>query len=44
VTDAGLKHLEGLTRLETLLFAKSKVTDDGARALAQKLPKLKFGE
>ena len=33
VTDAGLEHLKGLTRLETLLLYDTKVTDAGLKHL-----------
>jgi hypothetical protein len=33
-----------LTELEVLLIGKSKVTEEGARALQKELPRLRFSE
>ena len=38
VTDAGLEHLEGLTRLRTLVVGGCYVTRNGAQKLEQALP------
>jgi hypothetical protein len=38
VTDAGLEHLQGLTRLPNLRLRGTKVTDKGVRALRAALP------
>ncbi|MCH2587719.1 MAG: hypothetical protein MK004_04515 [Planctomycetales bacterium] len=40
ITDAGLVHLKGLTKLQTLnLFACDKITDAGIAELKKALPK-----
>ena len=39
VTDAGLHHLTGMTKLGTLPLTKTKVTDAGAENLRLGLPK-----
>jgi hypothetical protein len=39
LSDAGLKHLEGLAALEHLDLSGTKVTADGVAALKQALPK-----
>jgi hypothetical protein len=41
LTDAGLKHLEGLKTLETLDIKGSKVTDAGIAAFKKARPKCK---
>lgn len=33
ITDAGLKHVGGLNRLETLVLRRTQVTDDGLRSI-----------
>ncbi|NLE37776.1 MAG: hypothetical protein GX621_07105 [Pirellulaceae bacterium] len=38
ITDAGLEHLKGLTRLETLDLRDTPVTDEGVRRLQHALP------
>jgi hypothetical protein len=38
VTDAGLKHLKGLTALQGLDLSRTKVTDAGVEALKKSLP------
>lgn len=38
VTDAGLRHLEGLSALESLSLYNTGVTDEGLRKLQAKLP------
>ncbi len=38
VTDAGLVHLKGLTRLQTLNLYRSQVTDAGVKELRAALP------
>jgi hypothetical protein len=42
VSDAGLVHLKGLTKLENLGLAFSHATDAGMNELRQALPKLIF--
>jgi hypothetical protein len=42
VTDAGLKTLAGLPKLQWLYLAGTKVTDRGAADLKKALPKLKI--
>ena len=44
VGDAGLEHLRGLPRLETLLLGKSRVTAAGRERLSAALPNLRFEE
>ena len=39
MTDAGLEHLKGLTKLETLNLEQTKVTDAGVKRVQQALPK-----
>jgi len=39
VTDAGLKHLHGLTQLKVLYFGGTKVTEAGIQELQEALPK-----
>ncbi|MFP6657003.1 MAG: hypothetical protein VB853_02415 [Pirellulales bacterium] len=39
VTDAGLAHLSGLTKLERLWLTRTQVTDAGVKKLQQALPK-----
>jgi hypothetical protein len=39
-TDAGLEHLQGLTRLRILRIPGTKVTDKGVRALRAAIPDL----
>jgi hypothetical protein len=41
VTDAGLEHLKGLTKLERLLLEQTQVTDDSIADLKRALPDLK---
>ena len=43
VTDAGLKHLRGLTNLETLELSHTQITDDGLKHLTG-LPNLNYLE
>ena len=38
VTDAGLKHLTGLTKLQALNLGSTQVTDAGVNTLQQALP------
>ena len=38
ITDAGLVHLKGLTGLQTLNLAGTKVTDAGVAELKKALP------
>jgi hypothetical protein len=42
VTDAGLVHLKGLTKLEKLVLSGTMVTDAGAKDLQAALPKCKI--
>ena len=42
ITDAGLKHLEALTRLGHLYLHGSQVTDEGVEKLKQALPECKI--
>lgn len=39
VTDAGLVHLHGMKELGAVRLQRTKVTRDGARALAAALPR-----
>ncbi len=39
ITDAGLEHLTGLTKLETLWLDDTQVTDTGVAELKKVLPK-----
>jgi hypothetical protein len=38
VADAGLKHLQGLTKLRNLFLRGTKVTEKGVRALRAAIP------
>ena len=38
VTDAGLEHIKGLTKLEMLDLRKTRVTDEGVKRLEEGLP------
>ena len=42
ITDAGLVHLKGLTKLETLSLNFTKVTDAGVADLQKALPNCKI--
>ena len=42
VTDAGLQHLAGLTELSVLDLSQTQVTEEGAAALQDALPKLRI--
>ena len=42
VTDAGLEHLNGLIKLESLFLEGTQVTDEGVEKLQQALPKCKI--
>ena len=42
VTDAGLVHLKGLTKLEVLVLRRTKVTPAGVKQLQQALPNCKI--
>ena len=42
ITDAGLVHLQGLTRLEKVRFLGTKVSDKGLQDLQQALPNCKI--
>ena len=42
VTDAGLKHLETMTQLETLDLTRTRVTGRGVSRLKESLPSLKI--
>jgi hypothetical protein len=42
VTDAGLEHLKGLSRLQQLWLVSTKVTDAGVKKLQQALPKCRI--
>ena len=42
ISDAGLRHLTGLSKLERLWLAGTKVTDQGAEMLKQALPHCQF--
>ena len=42
VSDAGLAHLKGLTKLESLLLYSTKVTNAGVKQLQQALPNCKI--
>ena len=44
VSDAGLVHLKGLTKLKTLGLERTKVTDAGVAELKQALPKCRIGK
>jgi hypothetical protein len=43
ISDAGLEHLKGLTQLQGLMLAHTKVTDAGVRELQKALPKCSIG-
>ena len=42
ITDAGLVHLMGLTKLEGLYLNDTQVTDEGVKRLRQALPNCKI--
>jgi hypothetical protein len=42
VTDAGLVHLQGLTKLQELYLSKTNVTDAGVKKLQAELPKCRI--
>ena len=42
VTDAGLEHLKGLTKLQSLDLRGTQATDEGAKKLQQALPNCKI--
>ena len=42
VTDAGLVHLKGLSKLQTLFLQGTKVTDAGVKKLQAALPKCRI--
>ena len=42
VTDAGLVHLKGLTKLQRLYLTDTKVTDAGVKKLQTELPKCRI--
>ena len=44
VGDAGVARLTFLSDLEVLLIGKSRVTEEGAKALQKELPRLRFTE
>ena len=44
LTDAGMTHLSKLARLEVVWLGKSRVTEEGMKALQAALPKVKFTE
>jgi len=44
ISDAGLKSVEKIPTLEIFTFGGSKITEEGASALQEVLPKIKFTE
>ena len=42
MTDAGLEHLKGLTKLQSLDLRNTQVTDAGVKGLQKALPKCKI--
>jgi hypothetical protein len=42
ISDAGLAHLRGLTKLKTLGLQRTKVTDEGVDQLQEALPDCQF--
>jgi hypothetical protein len=42
VTDAGIAHLQSMSRLESFYLDGGRCTDDGLRALLRALPDLHF--
>jgi hypothetical protein len=43
ITDAGLEHVKGMTRLQMLAVVGTQVTDVGMQKLKESLPTLKIG-